>query len=70
MLWFQGTMSLQANVLFEKQGWDFVFELQKQLEENGLKYSTRPKRGELTKVLMGLEPDFKEWFSHFAKSAS
>ena len=69
MLWFQGTMSLQADVLFEKQGWDFVFNLKKQLEANGLKYSIRPKRGELTKVLMGLEPDFKEWFSHFAKDA-
>ena len=61
LLWFQGVFTLRAVELLEVRGWDFPAVLLERLSAE-----KKLHRGEVTRILLEVEPSFREWFKVFA----
>ena len=62
LLWFQGIFTLRAAELLEERGWDFPEAMRERLVDRKL------DRGEVARLLLEVEPSFREWFTVFASS--
>ena len=60
LLWFQGIFTLRAAELLSERGWNFPEALRERLKVNRL------DRGEVARLLLEVEPSFREWFTVFA----
>ena len=63
LLWFQGVFTLRAAELLAERGWDFPAALRGRLQ-GGKKLD----RGEVSRLLLEVEPSFKEWFMVFGST--
>ena len=61
LLWFQGVFTLRAAELLEERGWDFPVALRERLQGD-----RKVNRGEVSRLLLEVEPSFREWFKVFA----
>lgn len=59
LLWYQGVFARRAAELLERRGWDLPLALRSALPPGR-------HRGDTTRVLLEIEPSFKEWFATFA----
>jgi hypothetical protein len=60
LAWFQGVFTLGAWGLLERRGWDFPLAVRARI---------KPNRGDLARLLVDLEPSFKDWFATFGPAA-
>ncbi len=63
LLWFQGVFTLRAAALLAERGWDFPSAMRERLQGD-----RKIGRGEVSRLLLEIEPSFREWFVVFGST--